>query len=221
MHRTDFRLRARSETRCRQDQGGACRTNERVRTFDERIPSTHSRNATMNAQALTERLHIIEALRDEILTGADEAQRIRRLPNDLVARLVETGFFRFTLPIELGGEDASALDTIAILESLAALDASVAWNVMLGSEINAMAAGGMDLALAKEVYVDNPGVIMCGGGGPGSTPPRAERQKDGGVRVWGQTTFISGCHNAQYCFMGAPLMRGDEIEKGSNGMPIF
>ena len=175
----------------------------------------------MDARALTTRLQIIEELRGEILTGGDEAQRIRRLPDGLVARLVETGFFRFTLPPELGGEDASALDTIAILEAMASIDASVAWNVMLGSEINAMAAGGMDPKLAKEVYVDNPGVIMCGGGGPGSTPPRAERQKDGGVRVWGQTTFISGCHNAQYCFMGAPLMRGDEIEKGSNGLPIF
>ncbi len=156
----------------------------------------------MNARALAERLQIIEGLRSEILAGADEAQRIRRLPNDLVARLVETGFFRFTLPPELGGEDASALDTIAILEALAAIDASVAWNVMLGSEINAMAAGGMDPQLAKEVYVDNPGVIMCGGGGPGSTAPRAERQKDGGVRVWGQTTFISGCHNAQLLLHG-------------------
>ena len=175
----------------------------------------------MDANALTTRLQIIEELRGEIQSGADEAQRIRRLPDDLVSRLIETGFFRFTLPTELGGEDASALDTIAILEAMAAIDASVAWNVMLGSEINAMAAGGMAPKLAKEVYIDNPGVIMCGGGGPGSTPPRAERQPDGGVRVWGQTTFISGCHNAQYCFMGAPLMRGDEMEKGSNGMPIF
>ena len=55
----------------------------------------------MDARALTTRLQIIEELRGEILAGADEAQRIRRLPNDLVARLVETGFFRFTLPPEL------------------------------------------------------------------------------------------------------------------------
>jgi alkylation response protein AidB-like acyl-CoA dehydrogenase len=104
---------------------------------------------------------------------------------------------------------------------MAAIDASVAWNVMLGSEINAMAAGGMDPDLAKEVYLDNPRVIMCGGGGPGSGVPRAERQPDGSVKVWGQTTFISGCHNADYCFMGAPLMKGDEIETDENGMPIF
>ncbi|HEY6598643.1 MAG TPA: acyl-CoA dehydrogenase family protein, partial [Pseudomonadales bacterium] len=106
-------------------------------------------------------------------------------------------------------------------ETLAALDASVAWNVMLGSEINAMAAGGMQRDLAEEVYLGNPGVIMCGGGGPGSTPPRAERQPDGGVRVWGQATFISGCHNAQWFFIAAPLMNGDKPELGANGQPVF
>ena len=104
---------------------------------------------------------------------------------------------------------------------MAAVDASVAWNVMLGSEINAMAAGGMDKDLAREVYVDNPRVIMCGGGGPGTTQPRAERTEDGGVRVWGQSTFISGCHNATWCFMAAPLMRNGEMENDDNGNPIF
>jgi len=104
---------------------------------------------------------------------------------------------------------------------MAAIDASVAWNVMLGSEINAMAAGGMADELAAEIYLDNPRVIMCGGGGPGSTPPRAERQPDGSVRVWAQVTFISGCHNAHWCFVGAPLMRGAEPEKNAQGVPMF
>ncbi len=175
----------------------------------------------MDASKLANRLNLIEELRPAIVAGGDEAQKIRRLPDDLVTRLVHAGFFRFALPAALGGDDASSMDTVAILEAMAAIDASVAWNVMLGSEINAMAAGGMDPKLAKEVYVDNPDVIMCGGGGPGGTMPRAERQKDGGVKVWGQTTFISGCHNAHYCFMGAPLMRGDEPEKDGSGMPIY
>jgi len=62
---------------------------------------------------------------------------------------------------------------------------------------------------------------MCGGGGPGTTPPRAERQPDGSVKVWGQATFISGCHNADYCFMGAPLMKGDEPDLDENGQPQY
>ncbi|MBT7333527.1 MAG: hypothetical protein HN856_04035 [Gammaproteobacteria bacterium] len=175
----------------------------------------------MHAELLEKRLDKIESMRDEIAAGGDAAQKIRKLPDSIVERLIDEGFFRFTLPKALGGEDASSLDTIKILESIAAIDASVAWNVMLGSEINAMAAGGMDPELAKEVYIDNPNVVMCGGGGPGSIPPRAERTEDGGVRVWGQSTFISGCHNATWCFMAAPLMNGDEPERGEDGNPIM
>ncbi len=167
------------------------------------------------------RLEKIEELRADILAAGDEAQKLRRLPNDIIEKLIDEGFFRFALPTELGGENASSMETIEILERFAAIDASVAWNVMLGSEINAMAAGGMDPTLAKEVYLDNPRVIMCGGGGPGSLPPRAERQPDGSVKVWGQTTFISGCHNAAFCFMGAPLMKGEEVALDENGQPIF
>ena len=175
----------------------------------------------MDQHILTNRLAKVEALRNDILAAGDEAQKLRRLPDDIVNKLVDEGFFRFALPPEMGGENASSLDTIEILEAIAAIDASVSWNVMLGSEINAMAVGGMDPEIAKEVYLDNPRVIMCGGGGPGSQPPRAERAEDGGVRVWGQSTFISGCHNATWCFMGAPLMKGDAPELDDNGNPIF
>ena len=175
----------------------------------------------MNAELLEKRLDTISSMQAEIAAGGDEAQKLRKLPEDIVDKLIDEGFFRFALPTELGGDDASSMDTIEILEAIAAIDASVAWNVMLGSEINAMAAGGMDRDLAQEIYVDNPRVVMCGGGGPGTTPPRAERTEDGGVRVWGQSTFISGCHNASWCFMAAPLMRGKDSELDANGNPIF
>ena len=167
------------------------------------------------------RLAKIEEMRPIIAKGGDEGQELRRLPDDVVEQLIDEGFFRFALPEEMGGENSSSMETIEILEHMAAIDASVAWNVMLGSEINAMAVGGMDPELAKEVYLDNPRVVMCGGGGPGSVPARAERQPDGSIKVWGQTTFISGCHNATWCFMPAPLMKGDEVELDDNGMPIF
>ena len=155
-----------------------------------------------------------------IRDGGDRAQSLRRLPDDTVASLIDAGFFRFTLPRELGGEDASVRETVEVLEAMAAIDGSVAWNVMLGSEINAMAAGGMPVDLAKEVYLDNPRVIMCGGGGPGSTPSRAVAQADGSYLVSGQTTFISGCHNAEWCFMAAPIFDGATMRVTAQGQPV-
>ena len=174
----------------------------------------------MGVMAHTDRLELVQELAPQILAGGDKAQELRRLPEDIVSTLVDDGFFRFALPEELGGDNASSMDTVEVLEAIASVDASVAWNVMLGSEINAMAAGGMDPKIAEQIYLENPRVIMCGGGGPGSKPPRAERTNDGGIRVWGQSTFISGCYNASWCFMMAPVMHGDKPELDDNGNPV-
>ena len=165
-------------------------------------------------------LERVAALADVIRVGGDEAQQLRRLPQHTVDALIDAGFFRFTIPRPLGGEDATVHETIEVLEALSAIDASVGWNVMLGSEINAMAAGGMDPATADEVYVGNPRVVMCGGGGPGSKPNRAVRNADGSYDVWSQGTFISGCHNAEWCFMAAPVFVGDELQRDETGGPV-
>lgn len=167
------------------------------------------------------RLATLDAMREELIAAGDEAQELRRLPKAIVGRLVDEGFFRLSLPEELGGGDASSMETIEVLEHLAAVDASVAWNVMIGLETAGMVVGGMDPSLAKEIFLGNPRVIMCGGGGPGGQPPRAERQPDGGVKVWGRTTYTSGCANADFCFMAAPLTKDGEPELNGAGEQIF
>ena len=174
-------------------------------------------NAEAPRGSLLER---VDKLRDVIRAGGDEAQLLRRCPTPTIEALIDEGLFRFAIPRELGGEDASVGETIEVLEAISAIDASVGWNVMLGSEINAMAAGGMAKDLAKEVYLDNPRVIMCGGGGPGTLPSKAVEQSDGSYRVWGQATFISGCHNATWCFMIAPVVEDDSV-KIVNGAPVM
>ena len=178
-------------------------------------------SVTLPEGSLLER---VEALRGVIEEGGEEAQKIRRVPDETISKLVDYGFFRFAIPEELGGENATIIETMEVLEAISAIDGSVGWNVMLGSEINAMAAGGMDKTLAKEVYIDNPGVIMAGGGGPGSMPSKAIEQDDGSYKVWGQTTFISGCHNAEWIFMAAPVYATLEDEvplMTEEGMPRF
>ena len=181
-----------------------------VGTLTQASPESGASIGVATARLSGTPLERIARLREVIIKGGDEAQHLRRLPADTVEALIDEGMFRFAMPTELGGENASAVETVKIIEAMAAIDASVAWNVMLGSEINAMAAGGMPKALAKEVFIDNPRTIMCGGGGPGTTASYAIAQKDGSVKVWGEATFISGCHNADWCFLGAPLVKEGE-----------
>jgi alkylation response protein AidB-like acyl-CoA dehydrogenase len=90
---------------------------------------------------------------------------------------------------------------------------------MIGSEINAMVAGGLEPGLAKEIFVDDPDVIFCGGGGPGTQPSRALKE-NGGWRLWAQSTFMSGCHNAKWAIQTAPLFDGERPMLGANGQPV-
>lgn len=161
----------------------------------------------------------VDDIKDIIREGGDKAQELRRLDQSTVDSLIDAGFFRFTIPRELGGENASIRETVAVLEAISAIDGSVGWNVMLGSEINAMAVGGMDLTLAREVYLDNPRVVMCGGGGAVVEPTRAERQPDGSFRLWGAIAFVSGVHNAEWCFMPAAIWENGEQVLDANGNP--
>ncbi len=164
-------------------------------------------------------LERVADLKEVIREGGDMAQQQRKLDQSTVDALIDGGFFRYTIPHELGGENASILETVEVLEAISAIDGSVGWNVMLGSEINAMAVGGMDKALAKEVYVDNPRVVMCGGGGAVVEPPRAEKQADGSFKVWGAIAFVSGVHNAEWCFMPGPIHENGEPVLDENGNP--
>jgi alkylation response protein AidB-like acyl-CoA dehydrogenase len=163
-----------------------------------------------------ERVH---AIKDQIVKGGDEAQQIRRLPGWLAQSMIDQGLYRFALPRELGGEDASVRGTIEVLEAVAAIDASVGWNIMIGSEINALVAGGCPEPQAKEIYGDW-NVIMCGGGGPGTQPSRALRE-EGGWRVFAQSTFMSGCHDATYAVQTAPLFDGEQPMLNEAGQPII
>lgn len=162
----------------------------------------------------------VPAIKDQISAGGDEAQQIRHLPGWLTDTMIDQGLFRFTLPESLDGENATVRETIEVLEAIASIDGSVGWNVMIGSEINAMAAGGMPDELAKEVFIDNPRVIMCGGGGPGTQPSRALKEA-GGWRVFAQSSFMSGCHNSAWAFQSAPLFDGEKVLTNEAGQPII
>ena len=162
----------------------------------------------------------INNMREAIEAGADEAQQLRHLPSWLTDQMVKENIFLFACPPEYGGEDATVQETIDVLEATAAIDGSVGWNVMIGSEINAMAAGGLPEERVKEVFLDNPGVIMCGGGGPGTSATPHAKKVDGGYKVWAETSFMSGCHNSTWAFQNAPLVNDDgEPILDENGMP--
>ena len=83
----------------------------------------------------------------------DDADRARRLADEVVGALRRTGINRLLLPVELGGMDAPVVDTIDIVEQLATADGSTAWCAVIGTGSN-LFAGYLPPDGARRVFAD-------------------------------------------------------------------
>ena len=137
---------------------------------------------------------------------ADEAQRNRRLSNQVVQALHDSGLFRMCLPQEFGGEEVDPWTTVETIEAIAYADGSTGWNFMIGSETNGLAAGSMPQAQAEEIFGGSPypRVVFCGAAGP----PGTAEQIEGGWKINGQWSFVSGCHQCDW-FFGTTIVMQD------------
>lgn len=76
---------------------------------------------------------IAETCRAAINAHRAEAERLRRLPDPLVAALRDTRAFALLTPADRGGLELSLGATCEVYESIARIDGSVAWNVWNGN----------------------------------------------------------------------------------------
>jgi hypothetical protein len=69
---------------------------------------------------------LVEELRPTIEQHRDEADRLGRLPDQVVAELREAGAFRLHRPRELGGAELSLRATLELLEGVGRIDGATA-----------------------------------------------------------------------------------------------
>ena len=151
-------------------------------------------SSTTTAPTVASVLARATALGPTISDRADEIERARRVPADLIDILVADGFFRVQRPVSCGGLGAALPETLAVVEALAAADASTAWTVMIG---------GMSwvdlLGLPRDAFDalwQAPPAIIAGTFAPmGSMQPAP-----GGFEVTGRWSFASGCEHADWIF---------------------
>src|SRR3546814_17540105 len=84
-----------------------------------------SSNCRSGGSPLLER---IEKLLPEIAARADETERERGLPADLMDHLLDAGLFRMMVPRAFGGEELDHLQACRVVEALARADGSAGWN---------------------------------------------------------------------------------------------
>jgi alkylation response protein AidB-like acyl-CoA dehydrogenase len=137
--------------------------------------------------------HEVSAMAHEL---AAETERRRQLPDELVARLRDSGLLRAGAPCEVGGLELAPGVALRCAEEIARGDASAGWCVSIAITSSLLAA-----YLPAESRAE-----LFGGGqetAAGVWAPRGKaRPVDGGIVVSGQWAFCSGIMHADLLFAG-------------------
>jgi indole-3-acetate monooxygenase len=165
------------------------------------------------------------ALRGTIREARKETEAKRSLTAPVVEGLVDSGLCRLAVPAKLGGHEAEPVLALKIYEELAGAEASVAWiawnNALLG-----LLSCRLSDSVRAELFGDRSKLFA------NSTRPSGKALvTDGGFRVSGRWSLVSGCELADWiplmCVIteetkpriraesGAPELRMAYVPKGS------
>lgn len=174
------------------------------------IDTIENTDTIENAETI---LNSVIDLAPEIKSYQSQIDQERRLPKQLVDALKNAGVFRMTMPQDWGGAELNPIEQLRIIETLAHIDASVGWCVMIGSDTGYF-TGFIDQKVAKQMYPD---INMITGAALTATG-RAIKTKDG-YRVSGHFPFSSGCHHSDWFVLGCQVFEGDNRQYLENGTP--
>lgn len=132
-----------------------------------------------------------------------EAQRC--LADASVAALRDAGLFRLYTPRDLGGFEVDPVTAMIVFEELARIDGASGWNVQLSSAIVPAFAWFSDAAVS-EIFKGGPDLIFAGTLGP---PGRAV-PTEGGFRLSGRWSCVSGCQHCAWLIGPGIVMNGDQ-----------
>lgn len=154
-------------------------------------------------------LDAVRKLTPEIAERADEIEKAKVVPADLLERLTDAGAFRMFVPRQYGGEEMSLPDAMAVIEEVSRADASTGWTVMIGADFGPVFARFSKDVLDNEIYPDGPNTMARGAFAPKGVAVATE----GGYLVNGQWPLASGSYEHQWvmgnCIVldnGAPRM---------------
>ncbi len=128
-----------------------------------------------------------------------EIDSARRLPDELVEMLRDSGLLRAGAPAEVGGLELPPQVGLRAAEELARGDASTGWCVAIGITSTLLVAY-LPQSSRDQLFGDGRGLAA------GVWAPRGKgRSVDGGVMVSGQWPFCSGIRHADVMFAGCMI----------------
>jgi indole-3-acetate monooxygenase len=145
--------------------------------------------------------------------AAEEIERERRLPADLVDAMKEADVFRLCVPRSVGGLEAEVGTLLAAVEALARGDGSTGWCLAIGAT-SGMLAAYISPEAAREAY-GSPGSAA---GGVFAPRGRAAATPDG-FRVSGRWPFASGIGHCDWLMGGCMVEDQGELRTLPSGAP--
>jgi alkylation response protein AidB-like acyl-CoA dehydrogenase len=158
-------------------------------------------------------LSAARGLRATIRDTRKETEEARRLAPPVVEGLIATGLCRLAVPASLGGHETEPVVALQVYEELAWADASVAW-IAWNNQLVGLASRYASDAVRTEIFSD-PRRLFAN-----STRPSGRAVVvDGGFRVSGRWSLVSGCELADWIPVMCVITEGAEPRMLAAGMP--
>lgn len=155
------------------------------------------------------------ALAPKIEAWADQIEQERRLPEPLLATLLDAGLFRLLLPRPFNGAEIDPATFVQVMEEVSKADASTAWCLCQTAGCS-MASAYLRPDVAAEIFGDDPRAILAWG------PPTEARAiaVEGGYRLSGTWTFASCGRHATWLGAFSPVYETDgTAHRRADGTP--
>ncbi len=144
---------------------------------------------------------------------AEQTERERALPEELVGELLDAGLLSLCLPQTLGGRETQPGEMVLALEALARGDGACGWCAMIASTSSLLGAY-LPIKEAELVFAGGRNVT----GGVFAPRGRAERREDAYL-VSGRWSFVSGVQHCDWVLAGCVVHDGEEPELLQGGAP--
>ncbi|MGK8521765.1 3-hydroxy-9,10-secoandrosta-1,3,5(10)-triene-9,17-dione monooxygenase oxygenase subunit [Nocardia asteroides] len=163
-------------------------------------------------QEVTER---VEALLPTLRERAQEAEDLRRIPDESMKALQETGFFRLLQPKQWGGHAADPVVFYDTVRKIASACGSTGWVAGIVGVHNWHLALFAQQA-QEDVWGEDTEVRISSS----YAPMGAGAVVDGGYLVNGAWAWSSGCDHATWAVLGGPVIKdGKPVDFGSFLIP--
>lgn len=106
------------------------------------------------------------------------------------------------------------MTAFAVIEEVSRIDSAAGWNLMLSTVVDPFGAWFSDDG-AAEVFGDRDTILAAA-----FNPPRTAVPVEGGYRVTGRTTFVSGAHQADWIGGLAHVVDDGRPRLGTDGEPV-